>query len=132
MSTRSIIALRLKNRTTKAIYCHFDGYPEHMAPTLLNFYKNIEKVKDLLNLGSFSYLEDTILETKKQSYIFKGEPVEYNEAKKFNCDKDLLDFARDCMGEYIYVFDELDNDWFMYDLWKNSSETLLRQIISQN
>jgi hypothetical protein len=39
-----------------AIYCHWDGYPQHNGKILLENYDTIEKVEELLDLGNLSAL----------------------------------------------------------------------------
>ncbi len=56
MSTKSFIGIELPSGRVRAIYCHYDGYPEHHAPILLNHYNTAKKVRELLKLGSLSSL----------------------------------------------------------------------------
>lgn len=56
MGTRSFIGIELPSGRVRAIYCHFDGYPEHHAPILLKHYNTAKKVRELLKLGSLSSL----------------------------------------------------------------------------
>lgn len=56
MGTRSFIGIELPSGRVRAIYCHFDGYPQHHAPILLNHYNTAKKVRELLKLGSLSTL----------------------------------------------------------------------------
>jgi hypothetical protein len=53
MATRSVITDKVTNR---GIYCHWDGYPSHHAPTLSKYYDTQEKVDALINLGDISVL----------------------------------------------------------------------------
>lgn len=56
MATRSKIAMEMEDGTVRSIYCHWDGYPEHVGKILMEFYSNPDKVKDLIELGSISSL----------------------------------------------------------------------------
>ena len=56
MSTRSAIGFVEYDGTIESIYCHWDGYPEGVGAILANHYTDIEKVGDLLDLGSLSIL----------------------------------------------------------------------------
>lgn len=121
MSTRAVVAIRLKDRTSIAIYCHFDGYPEHMIPTLTNNYKTKTEVMELIDLGDTSHLEPNIKLARKECYAYKRNYVPgYEHMKNDNvmatsvsCDRDLINWAKE-RASYLYVFDELDNCWFHY------------------
>lgn len=121
MSTHAIVAIRLKNRKSIAIYCHHDGYPEHMIPTLTNNYKTKAQVMELIDLGDTSFLEPNIKLARKECYAYKRNYVPgYEHMKNDNvmptsieCDRDLVKYA-DEQFAYLYVFDELDNRWFHY------------------
>ena len=47
MSTRSRIGILNPDGSTRTIYCHSDGYPEHQLPILTQHYSSIEKVEEL-------------------------------------------------------------------------------------
>lgn len=57
MSTRSTIAM-IDGDLIRAIYCHFDGYPEGVGATLKQYYSDSDKVAELLSLGDISILEE--------------------------------------------------------------------------
>lgn len=56
MGTRSIIGKLNKIGTVTAIYCHWDGYPEHNGRILREHYSTNERVGKLINLGNLSSL----------------------------------------------------------------------------
>ena len=60
MSTRAKIMIVDSNNIVTGIYCHFDGYLDGVGATLLKHYSDLDKVKDLIALGSISYLEKSI------------------------------------------------------------------------
>ena len=49
--TRSQIGIELPNGKILAVYCHWDGYPEHVGKILKKHYRNANKIKDLLKVG---------------------------------------------------------------------------------
>lgn len=57
MATRSAILIEEKDKTYTGIYCHWDGYPEHMLPILNNYYNRVFRIYKLLNLGAISSLK---------------------------------------------------------------------------
>ena len=67
MGTRSTIAIQQDDKVT-AIYCHWDGYPDGVGATLANLYNSKEQAGELINLGSFSALHDTLEETAAGAY----------------------------------------------------------------
>ena len=56
MATRSNIAIKNSDGTVEAIYCHWDGYPEHNGAILLEHYTDEAKIRELLSLGDLSSL----------------------------------------------------------------------------
>lgn len=55
MGTRARIALQT-GKTFLSIYTHWDGYPSHHGPILLNHYNTPAKVRELIKLGDLSSL----------------------------------------------------------------------------
>ena len=116
MSTRSYIGKRLPNGDITAIYCHWDGYPEHHGRILTQHYTDTAKVDRLLKLGALSQLGPEI-----------GKKHDFNKPTEGWC----LAYARD-RGEkrqgaftvselgdltddvdYVYVWDGAE--WHCYD-----------------
>lgn len=60
MSTRAYVGIRNTDGTVETVYTHFDGYPDHHGPILLENYAEERKLRDLLALGSLSMLEKTV------------------------------------------------------------------------
>lgn len=57
MSTRSAIAWYDPTfKTAMSVYCHWDGYPEGVGRTLLDYYNDESRVKSLVSLGDLSYV----------------------------------------------------------------------------
>lgn len=116
MSTNSTIAIKNGNKI-KAIYVHYDGYPEHMLNTLRNNFSHKSDVEKLIALGDTSYIGDTLEECKSQCYYYKAYNVSgYEhmqneidndkkcfEAREFDSIESYLDFAN--TYEYAYIFE---------------------------
>jgi hypothetical protein len=75
MGTRSTIALEFADGTVQQVYCHWDGYLEHNGKILSSHYIDPFKVKELVALGGFSSLEETVEGTKKTAYTQRGEEI---------------------------------------------------------
>ena len=73
MSTRSAIAwYDPELKTGMSVYCHFDGYPEGVGRTLLDYYTDEDRVKRLVSLGDLSYVEKFLSpEEYKLSYLVR-------------------------------------------------------------
>ena len=56
MSTRCYIGTVMPDQTVKAIYCHSDGYPDGVGRILNEYYQDENKVRQLIDLGSLSFL----------------------------------------------------------------------------
>jgi hypothetical protein len=60
MSTNSLIGLLDDEGNVKYIYCHWDGYLENNGQILAEHYTDINKIEELLALGSLSQLGPVI------------------------------------------------------------------------
>ena len=134
MSTQSYIAKKQPDETFKAVYCHFDGYPEGVGQTLVDSFTDENKVDKLLKLGSLSYLRDDI-ETQNnfKTFPIRGNEIELKdvtmayhrdrgddlEINEFSNLETMLDYFDKSWGDYLYLFENVwlvkndDNDFFM-------------------
>lgn len=102
MGTRSNIGMKQEDGTIKAIYCHWDGYPEHVGATLAKYYKTPEMVEALLNLGDISSLASTLEETAGNAFATTSETD--TQARIHANEEEWIEFASDQSAEYIYLF----------------------------
>lgn len=70
MSTNSLIAMTHADGTVSAIYCHSDGYPEHVGATLASHYATPCRVRALLELGSLSELYERTAPAPGEAHKF--------------------------------------------------------------
>ena len=125
MATRSAIAKLGKDGIIKSVYCHSDGYLEHVGRVLDGHYRDESKVDELLEHGDISSLNENIGEKlpfndymsfheKKQCRFYhrdRGEDLMFNE---FESDIEYIEWAKDsCNAEYIYMF--AFGAWYVYD-----------------
>jgi hypothetical protein len=68
MATRSTISVQHKDGSISSIYCHWDGYPSHHAPILLEHYNSLELAEQLVSHGSLSLLDDSIEPTGAHTF----------------------------------------------------------------
>ena len=98
MATRSNIAMQQEDGTFRQIYCHWDGYPSNNGNILLSHYQNTDKVKQLLDGGNLSSLEDEIAKSK-----FYAEPAIV--LSKPTCQQEwLYVWMKDAGGEYKWFY----------------------------
>ena len=69
MSTNSTIAVKTDNGY-KAIYCHWDGYPEYMYPLLRDWYSTQERAEALVNLGDASFIAKRLTPSQDSNHSF--------------------------------------------------------------
>jgi hypothetical protein len=110
MGTRSTIALEFADGTVEQVYCHWDGYLSNNGQILQSEYMNPFKVKQLLALGGFSSLRDTVEETAEGAYTQRGEDCDINKYKN-------TDEYFDCcqQEEYDYILRNVNGQatWFV-------------------
>lgn len=114
MSTRSNIAIERKNKTVEVVYCHWDGYLSYNGQILLDNYKDINKINNLISKGDISSLGENI------------EGCDFYEDKNYSARffKSLDEYLKqvDTLWiEYIYIFSESEGKWYYIetnDNWK--------------
>ena len=101
MSTRAIIGYRRPDGRFTAVYLHFDGYPERTGAILHQHYNTPELAESLVSGGDIRTFDDRTLEPERYS---NG-----NQPTTMPTRPALLEFARNCGAEYLYVFE--DGEW---------------------
>jgi hypothetical protein len=112
MGTRSTIALEFADGTVEQVYCHWDGYLAHNGQILAQHYMDPFKVRDLVALGGFSSLRETVETTFETAYTNRGEECRI---EKFIDYEDYVDnFQHE---EYDYILRQVDGKavWFVSD-----------------
>lgn len=100
MATRSTIGIKSEDGTIKAIYCHWDGYPEGVGVGLVENYNSKAQAEALIALGGFSSLMETLEETKAGAYN-----TESDSARTFTGEKDWFENFN-AGEEYFYLYTE--------------------------
>ena len=129
MSTRSIIGLKEHGGDIRYIYCHSDGYPEYNGRILKKHYTDEEKVKDLINLGDISVLDEHIGSKQDFNNRTRGWTLAYGRDRgetgvkaKLSTPQSLGWNAGRCGAEYAYVFE--DGKWKSYAVHTDKLESL--------
>lgn len=122
MSTNSLIARENIDGSLDAIYCHWDGYPEHHMPILNGHYTTQGKVDALIELGDLSALAEEIgskhsfdsYETYPTWCIAYGRDRDEHDLKaRHFSDRNHLE---ECAAEpYIYIFLSSKTQWLFYE-----------------
>jgi hypothetical protein len=100
MATRSTIGIKSEDGTIKAIYCQWDGYPEGVGAGLVQFYNTAQQATELINLGGFSALMETLEETKAGAYNTPSDS-----ARTFTGEGDWFENFN-AGEEYFYLYTE--------------------------
>ena len=110
MGTRSTIALEFADGSVSQVYCHWDGYLENNGELLQAHYRNPFVLRDLLDLGDFSSLRETVAETKETAYSQRGEDCE---ARRYKDSDEYFDCCQ--QEEYDYILRNVDGEatWFV-------------------
>ena len=137
MATRSAIGIKNEKGEIKAVYCHWDGYPEHNGKILVDYYNTVEKVEELLALGDLSSLDERVKPNENEAHTFDnradGVTVAYhrdrgeelNAARTFkNIDEVIEYFAWSC---YFYVFE--NGEWYVYK--NNNYRKLVKDLLEE-
>jgi hypothetical protein len=114
--TRSQIGIINKRGKIESVYMHYDGYPDHMLPTIKKGYMNVGAVKNILKKGGASYLKPKFSEIE-----FYGDKVTMKGDAK-DVAKYIKNAEYDGGAEYVYLYDERDGKWYMADTYEEPRE----------
>jgi hypothetical protein len=119
MSTNSFIGFKRPDGKVVYIYCHWDGYLENNGQILAEHYTDINKIKELIELGNLSQLGPNIGEkhTFAEHDKFHKLEVDPGWCLAYGRDReDILTKAKICTVEefwakdkWVYLFE--DGEW---------------------
>ena len=107
MSTRATIAVRRADQVYDAVYLHFDGYPEHTGEILMQHHGTQESARKRLVAGGDLRCLDR--RDRKTGTLADRDPPATMPTREA-----LIDFARNCGAQFVYVFD--DGAWSCKEL----------------
>ena len=110
MGTRSTIAIEFADSSVSQVYCHWDGYLEHNGQMLQECYRNPFALRDLIDLGDFSSLRETVEETREGAYSERGDDCS---ARRY---MDVTEYFAECQQEeYDYILRQVEGEavWFV-------------------
>lgn len=102
MSTRSSIAIKNKDGSISAVYCHWDGYLENNGILLFEYYNTEEKVRELLSFGDISSLAVSI---EKCEFYHRDRGEELRKPENIKNIRNFVKLFSDAWCEYFYLFD---------------------------
>ena len=111
--TRGQFGKIYKTGEIRSVYTHYDSYPENMLPTIEKGYKKGKDVDAVISKG-----DNSGLEVSPDKMNFYGGPNDLNPMK--GSVKNLKKYINDADAqgaEYIYLFDERDQKWYMVDVY---------------
>jgi hypothetical protein len=110
MATRSTIAIEYADGSVSQIYCHWDGYLDNNGELLNKYYMDPFVVRDLIDLGDFSSLRETVEETAEGAYTQRGED---KEVRRYMNTDEYFDCCQ--QEEYDYILRQVEGTpvWFV-------------------
>jgi hypothetical protein len=107
--TRGQVGIIDKNGKIKSIYTHYDSYPENVLPILKKHYKDAKSVEKIVAKGDSRGLD------KPSDMEFYGgtKPITSDIGK---IDQYMRDIRNEAGAEYVYLYDEIDQKWYMANL----------------
>ena len=110
--TRGFFGKIDKNGNIKAVYTHYDSYPEYMLPTIQKGYMDGKNVDDVIGQGDNSGLDADINKIKFYNDKHSMTPM----VGKADKATDFIKKARsNSSAEFVYLFDERTGKWMMAD-----------------
>jgi hypothetical protein len=100
MATRSTIGILNSDGTVEAVYCHWDGYPEHNGKILVENYTTESKVRELISMGGISSLGPDI--DAAHTTFYKRDRGEMGAVPQGFAN--LTEFVENFGEEYNYLF----------------------------
>ena len=124
MSTRSTISIQTSEDVIRTIYCHYDGYLDHVGAMLHTYYNTEEKVNALIDLGNLSSLDKNMTPEADAPHSFEhkqtGVVVAYHRDRgEALCIDRSVSIYEIGSQDYNYIFK--DGAWYY---WTNDTRKL--------
>lgn len=107
MSTRSAIGFISDAGTFEAIYCHYDGYPEHVGKILVEHYNNMG--------SAFAIISGSHI----RNFDHDGTICRFGEGDGTVDSYESIEEALNSGFDYAYVFDDEQARWICYGRDRN-------------
>lgn len=115
--TRSFFGKIDRKGDIEAVYMHYDGYPENMLPLIKKGYSGSKKknIYTVLKNGAGSGLDS---DPNSINYYNDGEDPLTGNAGAI---RTFIGDAKQSWAEFIYLYDERDNKWYMADTYEDDN-----------
>jgi hypothetical protein len=108
MATRSAIGIVESDGSVNAIYCHWDGYLEHVGQILVCNYHNLYLASELIDMGDASSLDKSLYSCEFY-HRDRNEDENRVQARYFDNVTEYLNHYYDRGCEYFYLY--IGNEW---------------------
>lgn len=139
MGTNSYIFYEESPSNLQGIYCNFDGNLNGVGITLYRHYQNIEKIKQLINLGSISSLDKEcdrnpqyqIMSSYNTEQRHNGYTFAYHRDRKDPIDENqsILKNNMNELENYLHVYLWRNNEWLTFNYEKKQWNSLRNEIV---
>ena len=103
MSTRSNIAIENQDGSITSLYCHFDGYLQHVGKILADNYSDPKKVEKLFDGNGFRSLTKNPDDLER----YEGNEDRYEHRTEYS----FVDASDSLFIEYLYLY--RDGRWYV-------------------
>jgi len=137
MATRANISVYDSKRDTwVTIYTHWDGYPKHHYPILVNNYNTEEKALALVSLGDISILDESIEKPEghtddtpaKGCTVYYGRDRGDKDVNPVETRGDLIAVLKARFEEYHYTF--RDGSWEVWEDTESGFRLLTHSVLN--
>lgn len=103
MSTRSFIGYYHSPGEIRGMYCHYDGYPDHVGAILAKHHNSFAAMAEIIHGGQI------------RNFDSDGTICRFGDARVDDVEiyVNLAELLND-VYDYVYLFDELDDRWRCY------------------
>lgn len=123
MSTHSAIGIQAEAGVSRitSIYCHYDGYLNHVGQILLNHYSHTDEVYELLRNGDLSSLGEEVARpaflasepsSKYCVYFSRDRGEAWEDCNPHHTDS-VQEFLEAYDVSYYYLFVSSENRWYV-------------------
>ena len=103
MSTRSFIGYQHSTDEIRGMYCHYDGYPDHVGAILAKHHNSFAAMTDIISGGQIRNFDH-------DGTICRFGDARVDDVEIYESVKEALDTVFD----YVYLFDEFNQEWVCY------------------
>lgn len=115
MATRGAIGIYNSNGSkVRAIYCHYDMYPDHAGAVLVNHYNSQERAEALIALGHLEGVDPVLEHCDRLEVVDMESP--WAHAPWDMTWGDFIAKTRAMCCEFVYLYDVADKEWVCWGL----------------